>query len=113
LESGDRFGPEGAKTFLASLAAEANESGSIQLQIACPDIEEFLYTGARVEHSEQQRLITDVIPPMGQDGSQHGADFFAFQVIYSAYWSTLDGYGQEALSLFHLLGITRCEETSE
>jgi hypothetical protein len=46
-----------------------------------------------------------VILSLGRHGRKQCADFVAFQVVYGARWSALDGYGQEALSLFHLLGI--------
>jgi hypothetical protein len=80
------------------------------LQIACPDIEQFLHPGACVEQSEQQRPITDVILPIGRDGFEHRV---AFQIVYGASGSALDGNSQEALGLFHLLGIARAEEARE
>jgi hypothetical protein len=75
FESVDRLGPQRAKPFLASLTPEANERGPIRLQIGCPDIEEFLDAGARIEQCEQQRPISNVIPPEC-NSFQHGADFF-------------------------------------
>jgi hypothetical protein len=83
------------------------------LQIACPDIEQFLHSGARVEQGEQQRPIADVIPSLVRDGFEHRADFVAFQVIYGTGWSALDGYSQETLGLFHLLGIPGRKEARE
>jgi hypothetical protein len=52
-----------------------------------------------------------VITPLGRCGFKHRADFVAFQVIHGTGWSTLDAYSQEALGLFHLLGIP-CREKS-
>jgi hypothetical protein len=45
--------------------------------------------------------------PKSGHSLKHCADFVAFQVIYSAGWSALGGYGQKALALFHRLGVSR------
>ncbi len=51
--------------------------------------------------------------PLGRDGFQHRANFVPFQIVDGAGRSALDGYGQKALGLFHLLGIARREEARE
>jgi hypothetical protein len=81
LDSSNRFGPQWTEPFLSAFAAQANESGAIQLQVGSPYIQEFLDAGARVEQGQQQRSITDMIRPLGGDAFEHGGDFITFQII--------------------------------
>jgi hypothetical protein len=112
-EGGSRLGPQWTEPFLAALAAEANESESIQLQIFLPDIEDFLHASARVEQSHQQRPITEVIRPLRRDGVKHGGDFASFEIVDGTSGSALEGYGQETLRLLHVLRIPGREEASK
>jgi hypothetical protein len=104
---------EGAVTFLAALAANADLEGPDELEVPWSDVEDLLHAASSVEHHEEERSITTSVRGHGVGSAEHRADFVFLEVVDDAKPSPLEGHGQQSLAHLEMLRMLGSNEASE
>jgi hypothetical protein len=107
------LGPEGANALLSALSEKADLERPFKLEIAWPEVEDFLDPCPGVEHGRQQGEI----PPAIQGGTinlgQHCLNFVELEVIHGSRGRSFERHRQDPLCALQALGPARGDMTKK
>jgi hypothetical protein len=108
-----RFRPDRTDPLLAAFSKDANTEGLRKLQIVGFEVNQFLYTGTRVEHEAQKRVISPAISSGPIHRIQDCLNFLKFKVINYSRGSSLEWDAQDPLTLIQHLRVYSCNIAEE
>ena len=97
LQSLYGLGPQRAPARLAALAVQPGLPRALQMQVAGPQVQDFLDAGAGVVQREQQRVVPATVRG-GLQGTQQGLQLVRVQVLHQALVGAFEGDRQDALA---------------